>query len=100
MNTIAPLPQQKQGGAVWIPLLIAVSATLFLFYIDEGFYDFRWMADPGNWLVFGIYVGIITGVQLVLGFLFFRRFAGWTRGLLSGLLGLALGLVLAFWVFS
>lgn len=37
-------------------LLCSVIATLFLFFIDEGNYDFRWMASFGNWVVFLLYV--------------------------------------------
>ena len=36
-------------------LLLAFSSilvTMFLFFIDEGYYDFRWMRDGGNWLIF------------------------------------------------
>ena len=38
--------------------------TLFLFFIDEGYYDFRWMKDLGNWFVFVIYVVGIYAVLL------------------------------------
>jgi len=37
-------------------LLSSVIVTLFLFFIDEGNYDFRWMASFGNWVVFLLYV--------------------------------------------
>lgn len=26
-----------------------------LCFLDEGYYDFRWMKDPGNWVVFTLY---------------------------------------------
>lgn len=32
----------------------------FLFFIDEGYNDFRWMKEIGNWIVFFIYFGILT----------------------------------------
>lgn len=32
----------------------------FLFFIDEGSYDFRWMTNAGNWLVFVFYFMILT----------------------------------------
>lgn len=34
--------------------------TQILFFIDEGNYDFRWMADIGNWLVFTMYFATIA----------------------------------------
>ncbi len=33
----------------------AILVTTFLFYIDEGYYNFNWMKNPGSWLIFGIY---------------------------------------------
>lgn len=45
------------------PLWISLLVTNFLFFIDEGYNDFRWMKDPGNWLVFLIYV---IGIYIVL----------------------------------
>ncbi len=33
-------------------LLYAFLVTQLLFFIDEGFYDFRWMKSLGNWIVF------------------------------------------------
>lgn len=92
--------QNGRTREIWVPLLVAASATMFLFYIDEGYYDFRWMKDFGNWFVFFIYLGILTGAQLLIGWLFFRRFTGWTRGILMALPGLVLGVALAFYLFS
>lgn len=56
---------------IW-PLLIAVVITLFLFYIDEGFYNFKWMLNIGNWIAFLIYVSVIYGAQLILTLPLFR----------------------------
>jgi hypothetical protein len=28
----------------------AFLVTMFFFYIDEGYYDFRWMKSAGNWI--------------------------------------------------
>ncbi len=49
-----------------LPLLISIVITLFLFYIDEGFYDFRWMLNIGNWIAFLVYVAVIYAAQLIL----------------------------------
>lgn len=50
--------------------LASLSITMFLFFIDEGYYDFRWMKRVGNWIPFVIYLslifGLITGIwQLI-----------------------------------
>lgn len=36
-----------------------------MFYIDEGYYDFRWMKSSGNWIVFSIYFAALFLAQWV-----------------------------------
>lgn len=91
---------KNQAAALWFPLLIAVAITLFLFYIDEGYYDFRWTENAGNWFVFVIYVGIIWGLQLVLGWLLFRIAQGWLRRVYAGLLACVLIAACVVFLFS
>ncbi|CAM3596928.1 hypothetical protein [Flavobacterium saliperosum] len=38
----------------------------FLFFIDEGNYNFRWMTNMGNWLIFLIYLALITGILFLI----------------------------------
>ena len=38
----------------------------FLFFIDEGFYDFRWMMSWRNWVIFTIYFLILFGLLLLI----------------------------------
>lgn len=66
------LSYKKETAIFLLPLLNALMITLFLFYIDEGFYDFRWMLNFGNWIVFLVYVAAIYGVQLLLTLPLFR----------------------------
>ncbi len=47
------------------PLAIGVAITLLLFYIDEGYYSFKWMLSIGNWVIFCVYAGIIFAGQLL-----------------------------------
>lgn len=54
--------EKKAKSEVIIPLTIAVIITLFLFYIDEGYYNFNWMLDFGNWFVFVIYVSVLFSI--------------------------------------
>lgn len=49
-----------------IILLNAIVITLFLFYIDEGYYNFNWMKEKGAWLIFSIYVMLIASLLLFL----------------------------------
>lgn len=47
------------------PLLITITVTSMLFYIDEGFYNFKWMLNIGNWIAFIIYIAAIYILQLI-----------------------------------
>lgn len=96
----AVTPKRRIFSEIAIPVAMAVLVTLYLFYIDEGYYNFNWMANAGNWLAFVVYVGLITGIQLLLALVFLRRFSGWGKGLLSSLLGAVLVLILVFVLFS
>jgi hypothetical protein len=49
-----------------IPAIASMLVTILLFYIDEGYYNFKWMQNWGNWVIFFIYCAIIFIVQLVL----------------------------------
>lgn len=42
--------------------------TQFLFFIDEGYYNFSWMADLDNWLVFVFYFTLLTGILYLINF--------------------------------
>ncbi len=63
----------------WVVILIflfTISIVLFLFYIDEGYYSFSWMQDPGAWIVFFIYCNLFFWPLISLAFLinyFFKK---------------------------
>jgi hypothetical protein len=84
--------------SILIMFLSALVVTLFLFYIDEGFYNLNWMTDLGNWVAFGIYISLIFCSQFVVYQLFSwykvsKRKLGW-----SIVMGTGLALLLAFFV--
>jgi len=71
----AQTAQHKAEAKKYIlPLFISIVTTLFLFYIDEGFYNFKWMLNIGNWIAFLVYVAAIFGVQLLFILPVFRFF--------------------------
>lgn len=82
-NVVAPL----------IPTLLLV---LFLFYIDEGWYSFRWMLNWGNWIVFVIYLVAIYPVFWLISRFVFKTFHGLTKLILIALLGIPLMMLLLF----
>ena len=55
-----------------LPLLVSIVITLFFCYIDEGYYNFKWMLNLENWVAFFVYLAAIYLVQLILILPFFR----------------------------
>ena len=76
------------------PLISSLAVVLFLFFIDEGYYNFNWMADLGNWVAFVIYFTTILLAQVALRALLFRK----VSGLLGDMLAFATGVALALFV--
>lgn len=64
-------PQQKINFIHPLILILFSLVTVFtLFYLDEGYYSFQWMKQPGNWIVFCIYfVFSYTGQMIFEGIL-------------------------------
>ena len=75
MNTT--FPASSAASYTWLaPLASTLGIILCLFYIDEGYYDFHWMANVGNWVVFFIYFIIMLPVQVGISEFVFRRAVG------------------------
>ena len=78
----------------------SVLVTMWLFYIDEGYYDFRWMREAYNWIWFMVYVGGIWGVQMLAGKFLFKRYTTWEQVILNIVLGIPAGVILIIGVFT
>jgi len=75
MNTTFPVSSPAYYS--WLaPLVSTLGILLFFFFIDEGYYDFRWMEDGGNWVVFFIYFVIMFPVQLGVSELLLHKVPG------------------------
>ena len=91
--TLSPLQNLR------LALIPAVILVLFLFYIDEGWYSFRWMLDWGNWIVFVIYMMLLTPVFWLMTHFLFPGQTGAKKVLLVSLTGLPVMLLLAYLLF-
>ncbi len=78
------------------PLFMTLLIVMILFYVDEGFYDFRWMADPGNWIVFCFYMAALYPIQFLITRFLFRKQKGVMKILLLTLS--AIGFTIAMMV--
>ena len=74
----------------WVLLLATFLITNFLFFIDEGYFDFTWMSLWGNWVMFVIYFLFIFTGQWLMTRLSWR----FEPGPLSYIFGITLGSVL------
>jgi hypothetical protein len=66
--------------------LFSSALFIYLFYLDEGYYSFNWMLEPGAWLVFVFYAGLSVLSQWLIW-----RFAFWKQPKLGILLSALLG---------
>ncbi|MEM7369070.1 MAG: hypothetical protein AAF587_10765 [Bacteroidota bacterium] len=85
-----------------IQAVISVLIVLYFSYIDEGYNDFRWMKNPGDWLFFALYVGVLFGVQFLVARFVLTNYHGRGRIFISFVLGLAgligVGMLIGFFV--
>ena len=97
MSAIATNPNASRDNLL-IPFASAFVITAFLFFIDEGYYDFRWVMNWGNWIVFVIYVIILFPIQWLISHFLFRKYQGIQKALLMLGIGIPLTIALFFWI--
>lgn len=71
----------------------SILITLFLFFIDEGYYNFKWMTHWGNWVAFVIYVVPIFLAQVLVYRLIPEKYRGRGIAALSILIGVTMGIL-------
>ncbi len=91
----AYIHERSRRGPI-ILLIVSFLFVNFLFFIDEGWYDLRWMKQPGNWLVFALYLGILFGSQMIFYTWICRRLQRSDRIMLSAIGGMALLFIVVF----
>ena len=97
-NQLNQLQTAKTAHA-GIIILVSAGVTMLLFFVDEGFYDFRWMKDTRNWIAFAIYVTALTAGQVILHEIFLRKYNGVYKPVLTHVGGVVLGMIgLVMWL--
>lgn len=86
-------PDRKAWVSIGASTLLV---TFFLFFIDEGYYDLRWMRSPGNWIAFAVYCLLFFTSQMLFASWVLRRLQATTRLWLSILSGVVAVLILVF----
>lgn len=94
MKTHALQTERKKEDLL-TPLMVSFFFTQFLFFLDEGYHDFRWMQSFGNWICFVIYwFCLFSGEVIVHTYLLKDKTTPAYVGL-KHILGLFLGLTVA-----
>tara|TARA_R110000850_G_scaffold76408_6_gene165950 strand:- start:771 stop:1079 length:309 start_codon:yes stop_codon:yes gene_type:complete len=85
------LPSKSQDRSFLIFLLSALSIAFVFGYIDEGYYDLRWMKSIGNWIALGVYALMMLIGQLVFFHVVLSRYSGKGKMALSVVFGCIIG---------
>lgn len=78
---------QKRDRDIHRLMLWTLLIVFGLFFIDEGYYDLRWMRDGGNWIVFVVYFLIILSAQLFFHFVVLKGYNKKRKMLISVVAG-------------
>lgn len=70
----------------------SILITLFLFFIDEGNYNFNWATEPFVWIVFLIYAVPIFLGQLAMSKIVLKKISRIHKIILSILIGSVIGI--------
>ncbi|MBL7815414.1 MAG: hypothetical protein JNL70_10395 [Saprospiraceae bacterium] len=54
----------------------AMLLTSYLFYIDEGYYNFDWTKNVGNWITFVFYSIVFTSFLWLIHFIISKVYNG------------------------
>lgn len=94
------ISEQTSNRHWLLQLLVHVVSSalpvMFFFYIDEGYFTFNWMSEPGAWIPFTFYTGIYLAVQFSLRATLPKRYSSWDRTFWASFIG-TLGLTILFW---
>lgn len=83
-----------------IMLTTSFIVTFFLFFIDEGYYDLRWMKSVGNWIMFFIYAGFAFSAQFLFSLISPRFLKPSAASWISAIFGTILGTGLLIFILS
>ena len=88
-NTVMTRPSsQSPLKNLRLALIPTALLVMFLFYIDEGWYNFRWMQSWGNWIVFVVYMIMLIPIFWIMTQFMFRNFSGMKKALLVSAVGI------------
>lgn len=97
--TSAATQQKTSYWQLLVFAFFALSTTMYLFYLDEGYFDFSWMNNVVNWVFYFIYSMLLFSGQLFLFYVILKHMPAVIRWHISVPFGMAIGLGIAFIIF-
>jgi len=94
--TASALTIPKRLSPFLVHLVVSVVLTTFLFWLDEGYYNFNWTKNLWNWLFFVIYASAMFIGQTITDKYFLKKFKDDSKQVLVGFIGIPLGLAILF----
>ena len=87
------------GNEIALLGLSSFIITSFLFFIDEGNYNFHWMTSLVTWIIFVVYAVPIFVSQVFMHQVLLRKKSGLVKLLICMLGGTAIGITLVIQIF-
>ena len=91
MTSATTLPSKTQNRSFLVFLSSALGIAFLFGFIDEGYYDLRWMNNIGNWIALGMYALMMLLGQLLFFHAIFSRYSGRGKMAMSMIFGCVLG---------
>jgi hypothetical protein len=90
MNAIH-IPYSANKKNALIQLFVAICIVTLLFYIDEGYYNFNWTKQFGNWIIFFVYALFLFLGQVFTYHVLLRKYVSKDKNILASIIGAPLG---------
>ena len=75
-----------------ILVVCAIIITLTISFLDEGYYSFSWMKNPGDWIAFFMYSVILFSLEYLIYFILIELLGSKSKTALS--LSVGIGIIL------
>ncbi len=84
----AAVTQNSNKAELLIYLINAILINNLFLFLDEGYQDFRWMNDMGNWVMFIVFTAAIFGIQAFTALVILQNFVSKNSRILLGIIGI------------
>lgn len=86
----AAVTHKSNKTELLIYLVNAILINNLLFFIDEGFQDFHWMSDMGNWVMLIVLTSALFGIQAFISLVLLQNFVSKNSRILLSIISINL----------